>query len=284
MTQERVASEMDWSLSKVIRIETGAVIVSVNDVRGLLRLYGVADTGRSAQLIELARLARLKPWWYAYRDHFTAGFQSYLDLEAGASTLKLHQAGCVPGLMQTERYARAVNRATAPQPVPQDELDLEIDVRMRRQRGVFGQEEPPAIVALLDEGCLRRTCGDRPALRAQLVHLEQIARRPNVAIQVVPFTAPVSAATFGTFTLLEFRFPENGRSGEGRSGEGRSGDGEPMEPGGPALYVEGYQSVQSMRSAHPVVEAYGRLFERVRSAALGERESLALIGRAAREA
>jgi hypothetical protein len=304
MTQERVASEMDWSLSKVIRIETGAVIVSVNDVRGLLRLYGIADTPRSAQLIELARLARLKPWWYAYRDHFTAGFQSYLDLEAGASALKLHQAGCVPGLMQTERYARAVNRATAPQPVPQDQLDLEIDVRMRRQRGVFGQEEPPAIVALLDEGCLRRTCGDRPALRAQLAHLEQIARRPNVTIQVVPFTAPVSAATFGTFTLLEFRFPEDGRPGYGKlrggrpvggePGNGRSGDGlpggglpgggEPVDPDGPALYVEGYQSVQSMRSAHPVVEAYGRLFERVRSAALGERESLALIGRAAREA
>jgi hypothetical protein len=283
MTQERVA------LSKVIRIETGAVIVSVNDVRGLLRLYGIADTARSAQLIELARLARLKPWWYAYRDHFSAGFQSYLDLEAGASALKLHQAGCVPGLMQTERYARAVNRATAPQPVPQDQLDLEIDVRMRRQRGVFGQEEPPAIVALLDEGCLRRTCGDRPALRAQLAHLEQIARRPNVTIQVVPFTAPVSAATFGTFTLLEFRFPEDGRPGygkprDGRSGDGLPGDGEPVDPDGPALYVEGYQSVQSMRSAHPVVEAYGRLFERVRSAALGERESLALIGRAAREA
>lgn len=269
MTQERVAAEMDWSLSKVIRIENGAVTVSVNDVRGLLRLYG-ADTGdRAVRLIELARQARLKPWWYAYRDHFAAGFQSYLDLEAGASTLKLHQAGCVPGLMQTERYARAVNRATAPEPVPDDQLDLEIEVRMRRQRGVFAREDPPAVVALLDEGCLWRTCGDRPALRSQLGYLEQLAPRPNVSIQIVPFSAPVSAAVFGTFTLLEFDFAGGGPGGG--------------ESDGPALYVEGFASVQSTRSQHPVVRAYARLFDRVRSAALGERESLALIGRVARQ-
>ncbi|GIH20341.1 helix-turn-helix domain-containing protein [Rugosimonospora africana] len=318
MTQERVAAEMDWSLSKVIRIETGAVTVSVNDVRGLLRLYGVDSGERGSELVELARLARLKPWWYAYREHFAAGFQSYLDLEAGASALKLHQVGCVPGLLQTERYARAVNRATAPEPVPDDRLDLEIDVRMRRQRGVFGQDRPPAIVALLDEGCLWRTCGDRAALRGQLGYLEQIATRPNVTLHVVPFSAPVSAAVFGTFTLLEFRFP-NGGSGRGngsgngsanRDGSGNgsanhddSGNGNGKHDGypgipdgnggggadreseseGPALYVEGFSSVQSMRSQHPVIAAYARLFDRVRSAALGERESLALIGRVARQ-
>ncbi|GAA5182910.1 helix-turn-helix transcriptional regulator [Rugosimonospora acidiphila] len=261
LTQERVAAEMDWSLSKVIRIEAGAVAVSVNDVRSLLRLYRVQDGEQAARLIELARTARRRPWWYAYRDHFAAAFQSYLDLEPGASALKFHQTGCVPGLLQTERYARAVSLATAPEPVPPQRLDLELNVRLRRQRGVFGQQSPPEVVALLDEACLRRSCGDRDALRAQLAHLRELADRPGVAIHVVPFTASVTAATLGTFVLLEF-----------------DADGD-----GPALYVEGLRGVQSMRTQHPAVTAYANLFERVRSAALDETDSLALIDRAARE-
>lgn len=261
MTQEQVAAEMDWSLSKVIRIETGAVSVSTNDVRGLLNLFTVTDRERIDELVALARKARARPWWYPYRDHFAPGFQSYLDLEAGASALKFHQPAFIPGLLQTQRYARVVNQASSPEPMRQDAIELEIDVRTRRQRVVFERDDPIEITALLEEATLRRTFGDTEALREQLAHLERLAAGAHVDIRVVPFTAPVTASHFGTFIILEF-----------------DNDGE-----GPAVYFEGFENAQTVRSQHQITAPYVRLFRRLESVALPADESLRLIRDVARE-
>ncbi len=261
MTQEQVAAEMDWSLSKVIRIETGAVSVSTNDVRGLLNLFRVTDQPEIERIIGLARSARQKPWWYAYRNHLATGYLSYLDLEAGASTLRFYHAAVIPGLLQTESYARAVNRASEPEPVETEQFELEIEVRMRRQRAVLDRDDPPEIMVVLEQATLMRRLGDPAALHDELLQLQRLSARPNVSIRVLPFSAPVAAGIFGSFIILDF------------------GD----EAEAPAVYLEGFYNAQQVQSKQQQTLPFLRLFDRFQSVSLTEEESLDLIRRIAAE-
>lgn len=260
LTQEHVAAEMDWSLSKVIRIETGAVSVSVNDVRALLNLYRVLDRPRAEEIIELARAARQKPWWYAYRDNYSPSFQSYLDLEAGAAVLKFHQPALVPGLLQTTDYARAAVFATADEAQAAERVEMEIEVRQYRQHAIFDQPDPPQIMVVLDEAVLRRPLGGRATMRQQLRHLQQVQERPHVALRILSFNADVVGGNFGQFVILEF---ENDES--------------------PAVYLEALESADKLRSEHRVSDPYVQLFDRLRGAALDEDASMAFIRKLADE-
>jgi transcriptional regulator with XRE-family HTH domain len=259
LTQEQVAAEMDWSLSKVIRIETGAVSVSVNDVRALLQLFSTVDKARVDEIIELARVAKQRPWWYAYREHYAPGFQSYLDLEPGASTLKFFHPALIPGLLQTADYARAAVRATAFDQEAAERDNLDVEVRQRRQRAIFDQPSPPQIKVVLDEPAVRRPMGGPATLRAQLRHLQQLRRLPHVSLRVLPLDSPVVAGTFGQFIILEFEDEE--------------------DP--PAVYVEGVAGADVLRAEHRYSDPYLRLFDRLYAAALDEAASDTFIGKVA---
>jgi hypothetical protein len=251
---------MDWSLSKVIRIETGAVSVSVNDVRALLNLYDLVDRPRAEEIIELARMARQKPWWYAYRDNYSSSFQSYLDLEAGAAVLKFHQPALVPGLLQTTDYARAAVFATADEAQAAERVEMEVEVRQYRQRAIFDQPNPPQIMVVLDEAVLRRPLGGRATMRQQLLHLQQVQERSHVALRILSFTAEVVGGNFGQFVILEFEDDES-----------------------PAVYLEALESADVLRSEHRVSDPYVQLFDRLQAAALDEDESMAFIRKLADE-
>ncbi len=261
LTQEQVAAEMDWSLSKVIRIETGAVSVSVNDVRALLSYYGVVDKGRVAEIIELARVARQRPWWYPYRDLYSPGFQSYLDLEAGAAALKFYQPALVPGLLQTEEYTRAAHAATAFGEGDLDRVALDAEVRLHRQRAIFDQPSPPRITVVIEEHALRRPLGGPAVMREQLRHLQEVQERPHVSLRVLPLTAQVVAGMFGQFIILEFE----------------------DEDDLPAVYVDGVAGASLLRAEHRLSDPYKRMFDRLYAAALDESASTAFIGALADE-
>jgi transcriptional regulator with XRE-family HTH domain len=261
LTQEQVAGEMDWSLSKVIRIETGAVSVSVNDVRALLTLYSVTDRGRADGIIELARVARQRPWWYAYREHYSPAFQSYLDLEAGAAVLKFFHPAMIPGLLQTEDYARAAIVATAFAHEADDRLDLDVDVRQRRQRAIFDQPNPPRIVVVLEEPALRRPLGGTATMRGQLRRLLEVQELPHADLHVLPFTSDVVGGSFGQFIILEFD-DEN-------------------DP--PAVYLDGVAGADVLRSDPRFSDPYVRMYDRLYHAALDSRASTAFIRRLAAE-
>jgi len=249
MTQEHVANEMDWSLSKVIRIETGAVSVSVNDVRALLNLYSVMDKTRVADIIELARVARLRPWWYAYRDHYSQAFQSYLDLEAGAKLLKFWQPSIVPGLLQTEAYARAAVAATASsEEDAAGRVDMDIEVRQHRQRAIFDQPSPPHITVVLEEPVLLRMVGGAGIMRDQIRRLQEISELPHVTLRVLPLSVGVVTGMFGQFIILEFE----------------------DEDDPPVVYVEGAAGVSLVRTEHRISDPYERMFDRLFGAALDE--------------
>jgi hypothetical protein len=149
LTQADGAAAMDWSLSKSIRIETGSVGISTNDLRALLHLYRLNDPERTSGLVALARAAREHPWWSMYRGFTPPGLLQLIGYEAASSIIKSFETLLVPDLLQTEEYARAVvrpleERATA------ERADPLVEIRMRRQKQL-DQDDPPELFFILDE-------------------------------------------------------------------------------------------------------------------------------------
>jgi transcriptional regulator with XRE-family HTH domain len=219
LTQDTVAEEMDWSLSKLIRIETGRVSISTNDVKALLRLYGVTDAQETAELVGLARVARQKPWWQEYRESIPPLYAQFIGLEAEASALRWYHSSVVPGLFQTREYAKTLVSKRPPGQIRPEEIDTLVDVRMRRAHEVLSTD-PPRVDLVLDEAVLRRAIGGPDVHRAQLAHLADLVAGSKGATQgstsethgstirlhIVPFSAGAMTA-LGSFVILEFPDP-----------------------------------------------------------------------------
>jgi transcriptional regulator with XRE-family HTH domain len=208
LTQEDVAKEMDWSLSKLIRIETGRVSISTNDVKALLDLYDIDDDEERALLVDFARLARKKPWWQDFREAVPADYAQFIGLEAEAESLRIYQPTVVPGLLQTEAYGRAILEGRAPSlRISEEGVQARATVRLRRQQEVLSSDTPPQIHVILDEAVLRRVPGDVGVLRDQLTHLLTIGSADHVTLQIVPLAAGAFSAG-GHFIILTF--PDDG--------------------------------------------------------------------------
>jgi transcriptional regulator with XRE-family HTH domain len=208
LTQHQVADAMDWSLSKVIRIEKGTVSVSTNDVRALLQLYRVTDRRQVDDLVDLARAARKKAWWTAYRNAVPPYFGELMGLEAEAVVHKYFQPVVVPGLLQTEAYARTVLSNTAPGRLTPEQIDTRMQIRMTRQREVLQRPDPPRLETVLDEAVLRRIADSPEVMREQLLHLVRLGASEHVVIQVLPFIAGVNTVE-GAFIILQFADPDD---------------------------------------------------------------------------
>jgi hypothetical protein len=187
-------------------MELGRVGFKERDVADLLTLYGVTDDHVRGPLLELAEHAGTPGWWQAYGDVVPTWFEPYLGLEQGAVVIRAYEVQDVPELLQTPEYARALIAARNPE-ASKDEIERRVEVRMRRRR-VFDRPDPLKLWAVLDEAALRRTVGGAATMRAQLRHLIEVAGRPNISIQVMPFTSGGHAAEGGRVTLLRFAEPE----------------------------------------------------------------------------
>src|ERR1700722_15379552 len=119
-TQDQVAQSMDWSLSKVIRIESGAVNISTNDLRALLGLYEITDRDQVNELLELAKPSRQSSSWSRYRADISPQYLQYIEYEEAASVLRLYEPLLIPGLLQTAEYATAINGQLADPGTPED--------------------------------------------------------------------------------------------------------------------------------------------------------------------
>ncbi|HWG97916.1 MAG TPA: helix-turn-helix transcriptional regulator [Pilimelia sp.] len=206
LTQELVAASMDWSLSKLIRIESGAVSVSTNDVKALLALYRVTDTALIDELVNLARVARRRTWWSSYRDTVPTPYASYIGLEAEATELCYFHPISVPGLLQTEAYARTIVPVDGPYQVAPDQIETRVAIRLTRQREVLGRPDPPRITAVLDEAVLRRITGNVEIMHEQLLHLVTLGGSPNIDLHVLPFSAGNTTVN-GPFVILRYPDP-----------------------------------------------------------------------------
>ncbi len=201
LTCEEVAEHLECSASKISRVETGRVSVSPRDVRDMLELYGVAAEQRES-LVQLARDSRQKGWWHAYSDTMQPQMATYIGLESAASEIRIYEVSLIPGLLQTEDYARAVIRAGMVNS-PAEDIERRVSLLMARQPAVV-RDDPPKVWAVLDEAALRRRVGGSGLMRLQLEHLLAQAALPNVAVQVIPFAGGAHPAMGRPFIILVF--------------------------------------------------------------------------------
>jgi hypothetical protein len=198
---------MDWSQSKLIRIERGDVSVSTNDLKALLTHYGVKDARKVNGLLELAKSARGTSFYDQYSDVLKPGFKEYLAYEASASIIRQHDPVLVPGLLQTEEYGRAILQHMAE--FSTEKVDKAWTVRQHRQE-VLDRESPkspPEMFFVLDEAALRRHVGLGHVMRHQLERIQELAAAPHINIQIIPFTHGAHPGMAGNFILLEFDDP-----------------------------------------------------------------------------
>jgi transcriptional regulator with XRE-family HTH domain len=223
--QEEVARALDWSPSKLIRIEGGTVGISTTDLQALLRHYGVSADGELDRLTELARGARERGWWQAYQTELDPGFRSFLGYEMGASYIRQFEVSLVPGLLQTQDYAKVVLREYVGD-VGQERIDDLAEIRMGRQDQLRDRDPAPDQFYILDEAAIRRRVGatlpgGKGIMPAQLRVVIEAAQRPNTTVEIVPFGAGAHFGMKGPFTLLEFDvdlgevlYLENARGGD----------------------------------------------------------------------
>jgi len=199
-TQREVAEALDWSPSKVLRIEGGAIGVSPTDLRALLALYGMSNPALVEMLVHMAKESRhsvASP----YADVLDAEMVFYLRFEASASALRQYHPYLIPGLLQTEEYARAVIDSFADPQTPAEVRERQLEARLARQ-AVLGRARCHFI---LDESALRRRVDDDGVtMRGQLTHIVELSRRGNVTIQVLPFGAGLCRGAQWPFVLLDF--------------------------------------------------------------------------------
>ncbi len=197
------ASRLDFSKSKMYRIENGHTRITTDDLEDMLDLYGVRPPRREA-LIQLCRDARKRGWWTAYTDVFTG---SYIGFEAEAASIRIN-ANIVPGLFQTEGYAREVISRTGLR-LDKEDAERKVVARIARQDALLGRDDGPEIHVVLDEAALHRQVGGRETTRRQLAALADASTRPNVTFQVLSFDAGASAGMDGKFSILTFPDPED---------------------------------------------------------------------------
>ena len=199
LSVEVAAPRLDWSTSKLSRIENGQQAVDVHGVRSMLDLYGVGGE-RWTELIELTRQTREKGWWRAY------GLTDlgYVPLETEASLVRDFTLTYVPGLLQTADYARAMFVGDNLRRYTDAQVESYVAARMVRAQRLTAETAPLELVAIMDEAVLHRPVGGPAVLRAQLAHLLTAAAFPMVTLQVVPGTLGAYQGMEGIFTLLSF--------------------------------------------------------------------------------
>ncbi|MFC7387660.1 helix-turn-helix domain-containing protein [Sphaerisporangium rhizosphaerae] len=258
LTAETIAEKLEIDPSWISRIETGRRRIRPIDLRALLDVYDVQGTARE-ELLVLARQARQRGWWHTYGDVIPEWFQIFVGLEAEAAELRSYDPELVPGLLQTPDYYRAYI-STAPMATSQEEIDRKIDFRMARQARLTAPD-PFRLWVIMNEAALRRPIGTGLTMRAQLDHLTGMSERPNITVQILPFTAGPHPAMDGGFVILAF----------------------PEAPDPDVVYVE--NQVGSLYLEEPsAIDRYNLVFNHLRAKALDPDRSRGLIAQAAKEA
>jgi transcriptional regulator with XRE-family HTH domain len=251
MTQEDVAGQLDWHPTKIMRIETGRTAPHPNDVRVMLGLYGVADNGILAGLLKLAKDARQRGWWYSYKDVLLSRFELFLGLESEADTIRDFELSMIPGLLQTDDYARELIRGLMA--FDAAEIERRVELRMARQQ-ILASGDAPHLWAILDEAAIRRVVGGQLIMKAQLLHLANSAEHGRTTIQVLPYSAGPHPGQAGPFIILGFAEPT-----------------EPevvyMETVGGNLYVDKPEEVR----------LFSTVFDQLRAVALSPSQSAAML-------
>lgn len=263
-SQAEVAKKMDWSPSKIIRLEAGQVGISTNDLKALLDLYSVNDTERREFLIGLARAARMQnSWWSAYRDALPSSeYADFLGYETDAAALSGYFGSLIPGLLQTDEYAREIISYGGPLKLSEDEIDRLVEVRMARKQYVLDRDDAPSLNAIIDEAALRRIVGGGEVMNEQLSSLAEVGALTNIVVRVLPFARGAHPGLRGAFLIMEFADPADA----------------------PILQFDTAPRDVILRDEPGQLEMYREAFRQLERAALSEEDSRDLIMEAAEQA
>jgi transcriptional regulator with XRE-family HTH domain len=253
LTQDQVSTALEMSLSKIIRVEAGTVGISANDLRALLGLYHVDDPTEVDNLLTLARAGRERPWQSAYRDVVSPQLLQFIDFEAAALIIRNFQPLMIPGLLQTEEYARLMlGQLTAD--LSDHRIELLVEVRKRRQE-LLDRDDAPMLFFILDEAAAHRLVGGRDTMRRQLIRLIEAAAMPHITVEVVPFSSGPHPGLNGPFVIHEF----------------------PDTADDDVLYQERPQAEQIWRDEPELIAHYRETFEELRRLSLGPEGTLAFL-------
>lgn len=261
LTQEQVARTLEWSPSKLIRVEGGKNAITRTDLQALLGVYDVTSEGRQERLQSLARGAREPAWWNVYRGEFDDSFLTYVGYAAGAAYLRHFHGTVVPGLLQTPEYAQVLSTGR----VSNQKQAFGVKLRLQRQRELAKRENPPRQHYILDEAVIRRHFGikvDPAIMPNQLRHIADSAEGDDtLTVRVIPFKVGAHLGIDGPFTILEF--------------DGGLHD---------VLYLEGRPGASVMITGDDdKIAEYRDSFEILLTEALSPEESIALLREAAED-
>ena len=246
LTQEQVVAELEWSKSKLLRIEAGSIGVSVTDLRALLALYRVRDESTVRRLERAARASRGAPWWHDLRDVIHPQEARRLEYETTATSVLEYAQVLIPAPLQSPEYAAAVVAAEARGTARDAQVGRRVELR-ERWAGFRLRREGVTQSVLLDESTLLRPIGGPAVMRDQMHTLLGLARREDVRVAVLPLECGAHDSLEGSFALLE-------------------------DDGEQAVYLDGPMGGALVRDDGDQVADYARRFERMCAAAwTGER-------------
>ncbi|MGV9381431.1 helix-turn-helix domain-containing protein [Nonomuraea sp. NPDC003707] len=251
MSREAVADRLGCSPPTITRMEAAQTGARVADVAMMLEIYEVPEHTKEV-LLQLARDARKRGWWDKMSDTIPEYFQSYVGLEEDASSISGYESEYVPGLFQTEEYARAIMSAEPTLP-SEEQLTRSISIRMKRQERLTSAQ-PPETWMVLNEAVIRRSVGREGVMRRQLQHLHELSLQDAINIQILGFDSGAHPAMNGGFSILKF-----------------------PKPSDPDLVYLEYWRGSIYLEAPDDVDAYNRLFDHLRARAIGPDQTRRLI-------
>ncbi|WP_029391673.1 helix-turn-helix domain-containing protein [Streptomyces xiaopingdaonensis] len=207
LKREDAARVLHVAPATVRRMETAEVSLKIPYVKALLETYGVQDPADIEGFVSLTQEANRPGWWQRFHDVLPGWFSVHVSLEGAASLLRAYEPHFVPGLLQTEDYARAVLRSGAVGQTKPDDIERYVALRMERQN-LLAAEDGPRLWVLMDETVLRRPAGGPGVMAAQVERLLEATENPRITLQIAEFAAGHHPGTYGPFVLFRFELAE----------------------------------------------------------------------------
>ncbi|WP_328539641.1 helix-turn-helix domain-containing protein [Streptomyces sp. NBC_00344] len=206
LSREQAAKVLRVAPATIRRMETAEVALKIPYVQLLLRAYGNTEAEADA-FVELTEEANQPGWWQRFHGILPDWFSMYVSLEGAAALIRAYEPHFVPGLLQTEDYARAVMRSGAVGETRPEDIDRHVALRMERQ-SLLTRPDAPSFWVVMDETVLRRHAGGPEVMRAQVDRLLQAADQPHITLQIAEFSGGHHPGTYGPFVLFRFAVPE----------------------------------------------------------------------------
>jgi transcriptional regulator with XRE-family HTH domain len=252
MTREDVSEHTGINAATLYRIETAKVRPQRRTLIALLDRYRVTDESKRTDLIALSQQATQLGWLQAFESQLPEEYTTYISFEAEARSIRNYETLFVPGLLQTEQYAKAVIAGVLPL-APAEDADRRVQARLKRQ-ALLSKKHPLNLWAIIDEAVLHRRVGGAEVITAQLNHLAETAKLPHVTLQVLPFGVGAHPGMTGSFAVMDF-----------------------PDPADPELVYIETMGGDLFLERESDVRRYTTIFEHLRAAALNPTDSIRLI-------